>query len=132
MNRIEAKGFTLIELMIVVVIIGILAAIAIPKFEDVTNSARYAACRSNLRNIAGALEFYAAENGNYPGAFQGHKWRELTYFSDYVQTEMRCPSTMAAYRFRISGRNYQYFWVRGWNGACKRNHGMYKRSVYVQ
>jgi prepilin-type N-terminal cleavage/methylation domain-containing protein len=132
MNRIEAKGFTLIELMIVVVIIGILAAIAIPKFEDVTNSARYAACRSNLRNIAGALEFYAAENGNYPGAFQGHRWRKLDFIEDYVQVEMRCPSTMAQYRFRITGRNYQHFRIRGWNGRCRRNHGMYKRGVYVR
>ncbi|MCD6588410.1 MAG: prepilin-type N-terminal cleavage/methylation domain-containing protein [Candidatus Fermentibacteraceae bacterium] len=132
MKHAAAAGFTLIELMVVIVIIGILASIAIPKFAGVAESAKYAACRSNLRNIAEALELYRAENGEFPGAYQGHKWRELTYFSDYVQTEMRCPSTMAAYRFRISGRNYQYFWVRGWNGACKRNHGMYKRGVYVQ
>ncbi len=130
MNSRETKGFTLIELMIVVVIIGILAAIAIPKFQDVTESAKYAACRSNLRNIASALTMYAAENNEYPGAFQGHKWRKLDYIPDYVHTELLCPSTATSYRFRITGRDYDFFRIRGWNGSCKRNHGMYRNSVY--
>ncbi len=67
-------GFTLIELMIVVVILGILSAIAIPKYRDITESARYAACRSNLRNIAGGLNMYLAENNQYPPG----EWLEET------------------------------------------------------
>jgi len=130
MKPIRKNGFTLIELMIVVVIIGILAAIAIPKFQDVAASAKYAACRSNLRNIAGALNLYAAENGEYPGAFQGHKWRKLSYIPDYVQVGILCPSTMTSYRFRITGRDYDLFRIRGWNGDCVRNHGQYRNSVY--
>ncbi len=130
MNNGRSNGFTLIELMIVVVIIGILAAIAIPKFQDVAESAKYAACRSNLRNIASALNMYAAENNEYPGAFQGHRWRKLDYISDYVHTELLCPSTMTSYRFRITGRDYDLFRIRGWNGSCLRNHGQYKNSLY--
>ena len=124
-------GFTLIELMVVVVIIGILAAIAIPKYQDVTESAKYAACRSNLRNIASAVNLYLFDNGEYPGAFEGHKWRKLDYIEDYVHAGMLCPSTMSHYRFRITGSDYDLFRIRGWNGACKRNHGMYRNSVYV-
>ena len=62
------RGFTLIELMIVVAIIAILAGILIPNFVNARSQAQTAACESNLRAIATALELYYADNQVYPTA----------------------------------------------------------------
>jgi type II secretion system protein G len=62
------RGFTLIELMIVVAIIAILAGILIPNFVNARAQAQTAACESNLRAIATALELYYADNQVYPAA----------------------------------------------------------------
>ncbi len=58
-------GFTLIELMICVVIIGLLAAVAVPRFANTTAKANLAAVKSDLRNLASAQETYLAEHHEY-------------------------------------------------------------------
>lgn len=60
------RGFTLIELMIVVAIIAILAGILIPNFTHARAQAQTAACESNLRQIATAMELFYADNQRYP------------------------------------------------------------------
>ncbi len=61
------KGFTLIELMIVVAIIGILAAIAIPKFSDLINKAKEGATKGALSSVRSALQVYYGDNeGMFP------------------------------------------------------------------
>jgi len=66
MKKVGCKGFTLVELMIVVAIIGILAAIAIPQFAKYRARAQNSAALSDMRNIKTDMEGYYAEHMKYP------------------------------------------------------------------
>jgi prepilin-type N-terminal cleavage/methylation domain-containing protein len=66
-RRVAKKGFTLIELMIVVAIIGILAAIAIPKFADLITKSRESSVKGSLGSVRGALTIYYSDlEGTWP------------------------------------------------------------------
>jgi type IV pilus assembly protein PilA len=65
MNRMQ-KGFTLIELMIVVAIIGILAAVAIPQYQDYTVKAKLSKVQSTVAPVKTALALFFQENGSFP------------------------------------------------------------------
>ncbi len=60
------RAFTLVEIMIVVVIIGLLAAMAIPAFSRVREKSRFSALANDLRSFAAAFDTYALEHGGFP------------------------------------------------------------------
>ena len=62
-NMRQSKGFTLVEIMIVVVIIGLLAAMAIPAFQKVRQASQDKAVLNNARQLSGASDQYYLENG---------------------------------------------------------------------
>ena len=66
------KGFTLIELLIVITIIGILAVALVPKITGGPAKARDAARKSDLQQLATAMEFFNDDNGHYPGLASGN------------------------------------------------------------
>lgn len=65
------RGFTLIEIMVVVVILGILAAIAVPRIMDRPDAARVTKARQDIRTIESALKLYRLDNFRYPTTEQG-------------------------------------------------------------
>ncbi len=81
------KGFTLIELMIVVAIIGILAAIAIPKFADLINKSKEGATKGALSSVRGALQIYYGDN---EGVFPTDSLAVLTSGGKYINQIPAC------------------------------------------
>lgn len=62
----DQRGFTLLEMMVVVAIIAILAAVLIPNFTHARAQAATSACMSNMKTIATAMELYYTDNQSYP------------------------------------------------------------------
>jgi type II secretion system protein G len=104
------KGFTLIELMIVIAIIAILAAVLVPNFMRAREASRLTACKSNLKNISTAVETYSNDwDGLYPGGTSGiTSLTEIksgassglgTLQDDYIQKTTKCPTAKANYYF---------------------------------
>lgn len=65
------RGFTFIEIMVVVIILGVLAAMVLPKFMGRTEEARVNAARTQIGIFSTALDAYELDNGRYPGTEQG-------------------------------------------------------------
>jgi len=70
-RKIDSRGFTLIELMVVIVILGILAGLIVPRIMDKPDEARQLKAKIQIESLASALQFYKLDNGTYPGTEQG-------------------------------------------------------------
>ena len=125
----KKAGFTLIELMIVIAIIAILAAILVPNFLKARAQGQLTACKSNCKNIATALEMYSSDNGGrYPssGSFEtrltGGNYLKLIPTCPAAGTNTYSPAFMStqtpdSFSFYCSGNNHAKAYT-GFNAAA--------------
>jgi general secretion pathway protein G len=69
----KESGFTLIELMVVIFILGLLAAVAVPRFMGESDKAKQQTARTQIELLGSALKMYKLDNGSYPTTEQGLK-----------------------------------------------------------
>ena len=91
-NTSRNGGFTLVEIMIVVTVIGLLAAIAIPNFIEARSTSQNKSCINNLRQIDNAVQEWALENKKAAAAPVA-----FTDISSYLKNSVICPSGGATF-----------------------------------
>ena len=112
------SGFTLIELVIVIVILGILAAVAIPKYEDMREQARVATIKGQLGSIRSAVAIQYARNA-LNGSATSRRWTERSSRMDAFR---RSPSTTRAPSRPTPGVDNTGGWqYTGYDGIVKIN-----------
>jgi general secretion pathway protein G len=117
MGKAKSQGFTLIEIMVVVVILGILASIVVPRIMSRPDEARIVKAQQDIRAISAALDLYRLDNFKYPTTDQGlealvqrpidlnqgAKWREGGYLAKLPNDPWGSP-----YNYLIPGQNAEY------------------------
>jgi len=91
------RGFTIMELMIVIVIIGVLSVIGVPAYKGYTDRAKKAACDAQIKTVKTAVGMYYADEGSYPGTLDATL---LGVYIDNIEDLIKCPAD--------SGTTYTY------------------------
>jgi general secretion pathway protein G len=104
----RTRGFTLIEIMVVIVILGVLAALVVPRVLDRPDEARGVAAKSDIAAILQALKLYRLDNQRYPTAEQGLAALVARPETDPVPPNWKPGGYLEKLRNDPWGRPYQY------------------------
>lgn len=128
----NSKAFTLIELLIVVAIIAILAAIAVPNFLEAQTRSKVSRTHADLRSVATALEVFRTENNRYPrtelGASLPARLKTLTTPVSYIGAIPHDPFFVES-RIGLGGFDPQYVYTSG--NIYFGNSTVYDRTEYL-
>jgi prepilin-type N-terminal cleavage/methylation domain-containing protein len=93
MKILSEKGFTLVELVVIIVIAGILLAVAVPKFLDLSNGAKAAACKQNQAAIETAAAIGFADHAIDPAKDNDYPTQAELVSEGYLDALPSCPGT---------------------------------------
>ena len=123
----RSRGFTIVELLIVIVVIGILAGITIVAYNGVQGQAQSAAAKNDLRQFATIVEQYKVDNGHYPEtlvASLGIKFNRDVYGLDQQNRNARyCYNEVTGqYIIFVGTKSLKYFRYTNTGGLEERNY----------
>ncbi len=97
-KRVREDGFTVVEMMMVLLIIGILLGIAFISYSFSLDRTKETACRANLKTVRGAIAAYEANHGSYPPSLQD-------LVPEYLEGgfDFRCPKSGEGYEYDSEG-----------------------------
>ena len=122
MIRIRTQGFTIVELLIVIVVIAILAAITIVAFNGVQARARDSERRSDFSHLQKAIEMYMADNGEYPYCGASNATAVTSCEISGLAARLTPKYMSAIPQDPINVTNLQYFYARGWKKSSPTGH----------
>lgn len=107
--KINKKGFTLIEILVVVLIIGILAAIALPQYRKVVEESKVSEALVNIKAIEHSMRMYLINNGSLPS---GNVW-----FKDFAEIDLSGGEWVSDSSYET--KNFDYNWLVCNSGGCQ-------------